>query len=187
MQVCIGNAWFTGVLTESIQLIPRAYSSENCSCPLNPDCPYSTDLYATINGYLELALLEGHQRFNAISTSNLEVYKFWDWWIFTYLVLNRLNLYLVKFEARWILNERALKCLIYFVYLKVNLDPEKNKTNQLGKSSANFIFAAVNLDSIVMGIKGELMMNLDLTILLKRWTSASMTALNAYIGSHLIK
>ena len=66
------------------------------------------------------------------------------------LVLNKLNFYLVKFEARWILNERALKCLIHFVYLKVNLDPEKkNKTNQLGKSSSNFIFAAVNLDSIV--------------------------------------
>ena len=29
------------------------------------------------------------------------------------------------------------------------------------------------------------MMNLDLTILLKRWTSASMTAVNAHIGSHL--
>ena len=46
------------------------------------------------------------------------------------LVLNRLNLYLVKFEARWILNERALKCLIHFVYLKVNLDPEKKKQNK---------------------------------------------------------
>ena len=36
------------------------------------------------------------------------------------LVLNRLNFNLVKFEARWILNERALECLIHFVYLKVN-------------------------------------------------------------------
>ena len=36
----------------------------------------------------------------------------------------------------------------YFVYLKVNLDLEKK--NQLGESSPNFIFAAVNLDPIVI-------------------------------------
>ena len=54
----------------------------------------------------------------------------------------------------------------YFLYLKVNLDLEK--TNQLGESSPNFIFAAMNLDPIVMK-KSELV-NLDLTILLKRWT-----------------
>ena len=33
-----------------------------------------------------------------------------------------------------------------FLYLKVNLDLEK--TNQLGESSPNFIFTAVNLDPI---------------------------------------
>ena len=52
----------------------------------------------------------------------------------------------------------------YFVYLKVNLDLEK--TNQLGESSPNFIYAAVNLDLIVIK-NGGLMVNLDLTILLK--------------------
>ena len=36
----------------------------------------------------------------------------------------------------------------YFVYLKVNLDLEKE--NQLGESSPNFIFTAVNLDPIVI-------------------------------------
>ena len=36
----------------------------------------------------------------------------------------------------------------YFVYLKVNLDVEK--INQFGESSPNFIFAAVNLDLIVI-------------------------------------
>ena len=41
---------------------------------------------ATINGYLELALLKGRQRFDTISTLNLEVYKFWDWWIFTQFI-----------------------------------------------------------------------------------------------------
>ena len=35
----------------------------------------------------------------------------------------------------------------YFLHLKVNIDLEK--TNQLGESSPNFIFSAVNLDPIV--------------------------------------
>ena len=55
--------------------------------------------------------------------------------------------------------------LFYCLYLKVNLDLEE--TNQLGESSPNFIFAAVNLDQIVME-KSELMVNLEVTILLKR-------------------
>ena len=44
----------------------------------------------------------------------------------------------------------------YFLCLKVNLDLEK--TNQLGESSPNFIFAVVNLDPIISekrGIDGE--------------------------------
>ena len=35
--------------------------------------------YAAVNGHLELTLLKGRQRFDTVSTSNLEVYKFWDW------------------------------------------------------------------------------------------------------------
>ena len=65
-----------------------------------------------------------------------------------YLFLNMSNLYLVKFEAWWILNEQAFYCFIILFYLKVNLDLEK--TNQLGKSSPIFIFTAVNLDPIVI-------------------------------------
>ena len=62
--------------------------------------------------------------------------------------------------------ERTDVLLFYYCpYLKVNLDLEK--TNQLGESSPNFIFAAVNLDPIVME-KNELMVNLEVTILLKR-------------------
>ena len=34
---------------------------------------------AAVNGYLKLPLLKDRQRFDAVSTSNLEVYKFWDW------------------------------------------------------------------------------------------------------------
>ena len=60
------------------------------------------------------------------------------------------NLYLVKFEARWILNERVRGVLLFyhFLYWKVNLDLEKS--NQLGETSPDFIFLAVNLDQIVM-------------------------------------
>ena len=36
----------------------------------------------------------------------------------------------------------------YFLCLKANLDLEK--TNQLGESSPNFIFAVVNLDRIIL-------------------------------------
>ena len=76
------------------------------------------------------------------------------------LVLNRLNLYLVKFEARWILKERALKCLIYFVYLKVNLDPEKKK------------ISLVNLHPTLFSLRWILTHNLDPIVTeKKKWTS----------------
>ena len=45
--------------------------------------------------------------------------------------------------------ERTFVLLFYyFLCLKVNLDLEK--TNQLGESSPNFIFAVVNLDPIIL-------------------------------------
>ena len=43
---------------------------------------------------------------------------------------------------------RTALLIYYFLYSKVNLDLEK--TNQLGESSPNFIFAEVNLDPIVI-------------------------------------
>ena len=43
--------------------------------------------YAAVNWHLELPLLKDRQRFDAISTSNLEVYKFQDGWILTYFIL----------------------------------------------------------------------------------------------------
>ena len=46
------------------------------------------------------------------------------------------------------LEQRSVLLFYYFVYLKVNLELEK--TDQLGKSSPNFSFAAVNLDSNVI-------------------------------------
>ena len=34
---------------------------------------------AVVNGHIELNLLKGCRRFDAISTSNFEVFKIWDW------------------------------------------------------------------------------------------------------------
>ena len=58
--------------------------------------------------------------------------------------LNMMNLYLVKFEAGWILNKRALLFCLF------ESESWPKKTNQPGKSWPNFIFAAMNLDSIVI-------------------------------------
>ena len=90
--------------------------------------------YATVNGYLELTILKGvKDSDDAISTLNLEVYKFWIGESPHNLFLN-----MVKFEALWILNERAFYCFHYFLCLKVNLDLEKR-------------ISLVNLHPIVTG------------------------------------
>ena len=44
-------------------------------------------IYAAINRHLKLTLLKGHQRFDTIAMSNLEVLKFRDCWIFNKRVL----------------------------------------------------------------------------------------------------
>ena len=41
---------------------------------------------AAVNGHLELPLLKDRQRFDAVSTSNLEVYKIRDRGILTYFI-----------------------------------------------------------------------------------------------------
>ena len=41
---------------------------------------------AAVNGHLELPVLKDRQRFDAVLTSNLEVYQFWDWRILTYFI-----------------------------------------------------------------------------------------------------
>ena len=59
------------------------------------------------------------------------------------------NLYLMIFEAWWILNENVLFCFIILLFESESW-PRKKKTNQLEKSSPNFIFVVVNLDPIVL-------------------------------------
>ena len=74
--------------------------------------------YTAVNGHLELPLLKDRQRFGAVSTSNLEVYKFRDWWILTYFIFGHGDLHLIIFEAWWNLTERAFYCFIIFFVWK---------------------------------------------------------------------
>ena len=102
---------------------------------------------ASVNGYLELTLLKGRQRFNAISTSNLEVYTLWDWWIFILFIFEHDESLPSKIWSTVNFEGTGVLLFYYFVYLEVNHDLEKN---QFGESSPNFIFAAVKLDPIVI-------------------------------------
>ena len=123
--------------------------------------------YAAINGHLELTLLKDRQRFDAISTSNLEVYKFRDWWILTYFILGHGESSLNNICSLVNLERTCVLLFYYFLCLKVNLDLEKNKSawwifTQLyfrgGESWRNNFGKEVNW-----------WWSLDLTILLKRW------------------
>ena len=103
---------------------------------------------AAVNVHLELPVLKDRQRLDAISTSNLEVYKFRDWWILTYFIFGHGE---SSPNNIWSMVNLERTCILLFYHLlclKVNLDLEK--TNQLGESSPNFIFAVVNLDPIIL-------------------------------------
>ena len=107
---------------------------------------WGPSLNAAVNGHLELPLLKDRQRFDAVSTSNLEVYKFRDWWILTYFIVWHGESSLNNISSMVNLERTYVLLFHYFLCLKANLDLEK--TNQLGESSPNFIFAVVNLDPI---------------------------------------
>ena len=102
--------------------------------------------YASVNGHLELPLLKDPRSFEAVSTSNLEVYKFRDWWILTHLIFGHSESSLNNIQSMVNLERTCVLLFYYFLCLKVNLDLEK--ANQLGESSPNFIFVVVNLDPI---------------------------------------
>ena len=106
------------------------------------------NFYAAVNGHLELPLLKDRQRFDAVSTSNLEVYKFRDWWILTYLIFGHGESSLTNIWSMVNLERTCVLLFYYFLCLKANLDLEK--TNQLGESPPNFIFKVVNLDPIIL-------------------------------------
>ena len=104
--------------------------------------------YAAVNGHLELPLLKDRQRFDAASTSNLEVYKFRDWWILTYFIFGHGESSLNNIWSMVNLERMCVLLFYYFLCLEANLDLEK--TNQLGESSLNFIFAGLNLDPSIL-------------------------------------
>ena len=82
--ICVYLSYFVLFLIiafESLELSSYVLKEGNMSKGLSVSKLNSTN--AAVNGYLELTLLKGRQRFDAISTSNLEVCKFGDWWIFT--------------------------------------------------------------------------------------------------------
>ena len=79
------------------------------------------------------------KRFDAVSTSNLEVYKFRDWWIFTYFIFGHDESSPNNIWSMVNLERTCVLLFYYFLYFKVILDLEK-KTNQLGESSPNFFF-----------------------------------------------
>ena len=81
-------------------------------------------------------------------SSNLEVYKFGDWWILTYFIFGHGESSLTNIWSMVNLERTCDLLFYYFLCLKANLDLEK--TNQLGESSPNFIFAVVNLDPIIL-------------------------------------
>ena len=114
---------------------------------LKPTYEYNM-AYAAIDGHLELPLLKDRQRFDAVSTSNLEVYKFRDWWILTYFIFGHGESSLNNIWSMVNLDRMCVLLFYYFLCLKANLGLEK--TNQLGESSPNFIFAVVNLDPIIL-------------------------------------
>ena len=103
---------------------------------------------AAIKGHLELPLFKDRQRSDAVSTSNLEVYKFRDRWILTYFIFGHGESSLNNIWSMVNLERTCVLLFYYFLCLKANRDLEK--TNQLGESSPNFIFAVVNLDPIIL-------------------------------------
>ena len=129
----------------------------------------SLSFNAAVNGHLELTHLKGRQRFAAVSTSNLEVYKFGIGESSPILFLDMVNLHLIIFEAWWILNERAFYCFIIFFILKWILTSKK----QISLVNLHpTLFLQWWILTQLFWKWGELMVNPDLTILTKRWTEA---------------
>ena len=89
--------------------------------------PFPLLINAAINGYLELTLLKGRQWYDAISTLNLEVYEFWDRWIFQF-IFEHIESLPSNISSMVNLEWMGILLFYYFVYLKVNLDLEKNKS-----------------------------------------------------------
>ena len=107
---------------------------------------------AAVNGHLELPRLKDRQRFDAVSTSNLEVYQFRDWWILTYFIFGHgeSSLKYLKHGESWT-NVRFI--VLLFPLFESESWPRKNKSawwifTQLyfrgGESWLNYFWKEVN-------------------------------------------
>ena len=109
--------------------------------------------------------LKDRQRFDAVLTSNLEVYKFRDWWILTYFIFGHGESSLI-FEAWWILNERAFYCfIIFFIWKRILTYKKQISLVNLHPT----LFLRWWILTQLFWKRGELMVNPDLMILSKRW------------------
>ena len=110
---------------------------------------------AAVNGHLQLTL-KGRQRFDVISTLNLEVYEFQDWWIFIYFIFEHDESSPNNIWSMVNLERTCVLSFYYFLYLEVNLDLEKNKSAWW--IFTQLYFALVNLDPTILekkSIDGE--------------------------------
>ena len=105
---------------------------------------------AAVNGHLELTLLKGRQRFDAVSTSNLEVYIFRDWWIFTYFIFGYGESSPNNIWSMVNLERTCVLLFYYFLYFKVDLDLEQISLVNLHPT---LFFAVVNLDPIIFEMR----------------------------------
>ena len=109
----------------TIVWIGRRRVSVIWNCHSNTDEPFFVFINAAVNGHLEFPLLNDRQRFEAVSTSNLEVYKFRDWWILTYFIFGHGESSLTNIWSMVNLERTYVLLFYYFLCLKANLDLEK--------------------------------------------------------------
>ena len=78
----------------------------------------------------------------------LRYMNFRDWWILTHFLFGLRESSPNNIWSTVNLEQTFFLLFYYFLCLNMNLDLEK--TNQLGESSSNFVFAVVNLDPIIL-------------------------------------
>ena len=122
---------------------------------------------AAVNRHLELTLLKVREIFDAISTSNLEVHKFGDWWILTYFIfgVGVSSLIILKHSESW--TNVSVVALLFSLFEGESW-PRKKQISLLNLHPT--LFSRWWILTQLFWKRGELMVNFDLTIMLKRWT-----------------
>ena len=115
------------------------------NCTLNTyTIVFCYDIFAAVNGHLELSLLKDGQRFDAISTS-IEVYKFRDWWILTYFVFGHGESWPNNI---WSMVNLERTCILLFYYFLWKWILTRKNKSAWGIFT-QLIFTVVNLDPII--------------------------------------